>query len=157
MNTNNLCQIRNRAAGILFADQEILIQRKCNDNFWALPGGKIERGESSEVALIREMQEELNWEPKNSKLKVIVENYFVHEEQNYQQYGFYYMVNAEALRSMHNEYLNGIEFQSVDKSLIFCWQPLSNLHNIDLRPKILFNVLKDKDHNNISHLVYGFE
>jgi len=53
-------------AGILDRDRKILICRRRADQphalKWELPGGKIEPGESPEVALVRELREELGIE-----------------------------------------------------------------------------------------------
>lgn len=52
------------AAIILNSDQIIAMQRGYGEfeGFWEFPGGKIENGESQEVALKREIKEELNIE-----------------------------------------------------------------------------------------------
>jgi 8-oxo-dGTP diphosphatase len=49
--------------GIIFYENKVLICRRKKSKslagFWEFPGGKIEKGESSELALIRELSEEL--------------------------------------------------------------------------------------------------
>ncbi len=49
-----------RATGILIEDNKILLvkQRVSDDRNWSLPGGKLERGETLEHGIIREMKEE---------------------------------------------------------------------------------------------------
>lgn len=49
----------------LFDDKDnfkgiVLIERKNPPHGWAIPGGFVDRGESCEVALVREMKEETN-------------------------------------------------------------------------------------------------
>ncbi len=55
---NNLFLVR--PTGILIENEKMLIvKQKVNDNRgWSLPGGKLERGETIEQALIRELNEE---------------------------------------------------------------------------------------------------
>jgi len=53
-------------AGLIEADGEILVcQRRRGDRFelmWEFPGGKLQSGETSEGALVRELREELSVE-----------------------------------------------------------------------------------------------
>ncbi len=51
-----------KAAGVLIKDRKFLITRSLGKSFFIAPGGKLKKGESSENALIRELQEELNIE-----------------------------------------------------------------------------------------------
>ena len=59
---------RRVVAGIIERDGEILIcQRRRDDSHalkWEFPGGKVERGESPEEALERELREELDIQAK---------------------------------------------------------------------------------------------
>lgn len=51
------------AAALVDADGRVLVQRRPDGSdfpgFWEFPGGKIEPGESPEIALVRELREEL--------------------------------------------------------------------------------------------------
>ena len=56
--------------GIIWKEGEVLIARrkpgKSLAGFWEFPGGKLEEGEESEYALVRELEEELGMEVKIS-------------------------------------------------------------------------------------------
>ena len=47
-----------RAAAVLIKDNMILVQRDKGGNEYALPGGHVKIGETSEEGLVREMAEE---------------------------------------------------------------------------------------------------
>lgn len=56
------------ALALLHRDRGWFLQRRPLDSkhlpgLWEFPGGKVERGESPEEALARELQEELSWSP----------------------------------------------------------------------------------------------
>ena len=48
-----------RAAAVLVHDGAVLLHRLEGDPYWALPGGRVELGESGAETVVREMQEEL--------------------------------------------------------------------------------------------------
>jgi 8-oxo-dGTP diphosphatase len=51
------------AAGLIRGDGQVLLQRRAAGRamagLWEFPGGKVERGEAPEAALVRELDEEL--------------------------------------------------------------------------------------------------
>ncbi|MBP9886290.1 MAG: NUDIX hydrolase [Leptospiraceae bacterium] len=70
-------KIRVRVAALIRNDKgEILLikQRKKNKDYWLLPGGGIEFGESAIVALERELKEELNLDVSSSEFLLINES-----------------------------------------------------------------------------------
>ena len=70
----------------------VLLSRAELDPFWALPGGRIEPGEMSDCALLRELAEELGAsEVRLGRLIWVVENRFPHRGQHFQEIGFYYL------------------------------------------------------------------
>ena len=48
-----------RVAGIALSEGRLLLHTSDRDDFWSLPGGRCEFGETSAEALVREMREEL--------------------------------------------------------------------------------------------------
>jgi ADP-ribose pyrophosphatase YjhB (NUDIX family) len=67
-----------RVAGVAVHEGRVLLHRSEHDDFWALPGGRIEVGESSTQALRREMREEVGADVTVGRLLWVVENFFQH-------------------------------------------------------------------------------
>lgn len=53
---------------LLDADGRILLERRCDNGFWGLPGGRIEPGESIEQTAVREAREETGLEIEVTRL-----------------------------------------------------------------------------------------
>lgn len=66
MNSNNIVY---RTAGILIKDRRILVIREAGNDFFIVPGGKIEANENAKQALIRELKEEVGVETKEGELE----------------------------------------------------------------------------------------
>lgn len=84
-----------RVAGLIFRDGYILAQRGAKDDYWALPGGRAEIGESSEETILREMREELDRPVRIERLLWTVENFFRYEGYAAHELGFYYLLSLE--------------------------------------------------------------
>lgn len=55
-----MSELIRKAAGILIKDKRLLVVRSRGKDFFMSPGGKIEKGETPQGALIRELREELS-------------------------------------------------------------------------------------------------
>jgi 8-oxo-dGTP diphosphatase len=73
---------RNKFAGIILVNSEgkVVMQLRCERDFlypscWTLPGGRVEKGESPELAIVREVKEELGLDIHDFRLfRTVVEN-----------------------------------------------------------------------------------
>ena len=67
--------------GIIFYENKVLICRRKKSKslagYWEFPGGKVEKGESNELALIRELSEELG-------MKVEIKDHFLSNIHDYE-------------------------------------------------------------------------
>lgn len=79
-----------RAAAILRREGHILLHRAVGEEFWALPGGRVELGEPSVGALEREILEEMSVPIKVGRLHYVVENFFTLGTRRYHEFGFYF-------------------------------------------------------------------
>jgi ADP-ribose pyrophosphatase YjhB (NUDIX family) len=82
-----------RVAGIAIRDGHVLICREDDDDYVMLPGGRVEMGESSTVALAREIAEELHSTATIGRLLFTVENFFERDIQRFHEISAYYLID----------------------------------------------------------------
>lgn len=85
-----------RAAAIIRRDAHLLIHRATRDPFWCLPGGRVEWGESTRIALAREIEEELGVAATIGELGIVLENFFTLANKRYHELAYYYPVTVPA-------------------------------------------------------------
>lgn len=85
-------QFNYRVAGVAFNGNQVLLHKAENDNFWTLPGGRVELLEPSKDALKREMQEELGIDARVGRLIWVVETFFKEGETLFHELGLYYLM-----------------------------------------------------------------
>jgi ADP-ribose pyrophosphatase YjhB (NUDIX family) len=82
-----------RVAAVCIHEGWVLLHRAATDDFWALPGGRVELGEPSADTLRREMREELDEDVTVGRLFWVVENFFTYDKQRFHELAFYYEVS----------------------------------------------------------------
>jgi ADP-ribose pyrophosphatase YjhB (NUDIX family) len=95
-------QFNYRAGAVVLREDHVLLTRQLGNNFWFLPGGRVELGESASEALAREVREELGVEGEIERLLWINENFFQLRRVSYHEIGLYFLVSlpAEAHRDL---------------------------------------------------------
>ncbi len=114
-----------RVAGLIFNNNRLLVHRMKKDDFYALPGGRAEMMENTELTIVREMKEELNVDVKVDRLLWIGEQFFEHEDQKFHELCFYYSLecndkNLNTQNSVFETIEDGREFE-------FKWVPVNQL------------------------------
>ncbi|CAG9298077.1 NUDIX hydrolase [Celerinatantimonas diazotrophica] len=128
-----------RAAAIMIEREHLLIQREADDDFWSLPGGRVELFEDSQSTIHREVREELGWENDVGPLCFYVENFFTFKGVHYHELSTYFQVNLLSPPEFIPEHdFNGIE-QEVD--VVFRWVAIEDLGSYNLKPSFLMTRL----------------
>jgi ADP-ribose pyrophosphatase YjhB (NUDIX family) len=82
-----------RAAAIAIRDGHVLIHRATFQDYWSLPGGRVEWGESSEQTVARELEEELGVRGEVAHLLFVRESVFSDQGKRYHELGYYFRVS----------------------------------------------------------------
>ncbi|HEX9061231.1 MAG TPA: NUDIX hydrolase [Clostridia bacterium] len=132
-----------RVAGIATNNGRVLIQRKESDDFWALPGGRIEFLESSQNTLMREMKEELGLDVKLDQLLFSCEYFYENEEMAFHELGFYYRMSFPGKCYLFGgkEEFTGDEH---GEKVIFKWYPINKLDDLVMYPSFLKRTLQSE-------------
>lgn len=83
-------KFQTRAAAIIRRHGHLLIHRLLIDEFWTLPGGRVEFGEDAATTIRREIAEELACAAVVGELVYVVENLFEIEQRSVHEIGFYF-------------------------------------------------------------------
>ena len=142
-----------RAVAIIIFNDKILFQKRKQDKFWALPGGKIRVGETTKEAITRELKEELGLVHFNvSDIAIVSEYFFEFGKDKYHQFIFGHKVLIK-----DNEWIltkgefNGIEEQ---EHLVFKWFELKELGIVSIKPDFFKEQLKSLSSKDIQFTTY---
>lgn len=125
---------QSRSCAILQRNGHVLLTRGVADDFWALPGGRLDPGEMSDEALVRELGEEIGVTGvRVRRLVWVVENRFAYQGSNYHEVGFYYVVDMPPAACPLREG----EFRGREAHIVFQWFPLTSVVALDVRPAFL--------------------
>ncbi len=131
-----------RAAGIIIHNDKLLVHKNVNEKYYALLGGRIKIGENSEETIKREILEETGKEIETTEYISTIENFFEMENEKYHEIIFVYKV--EFLNENDKLITDTIPNAEGKEYLHYEWISLNDLDNIDLRPEVIKNILKEK-------------
>jgi len=126
-----------RAVAVMVDGDRVLLHRAETDSFWALPGGRVELGESVPEALRREMREELGRDVEVGRLLWIVESFFVDPRGLLvHEHALFFLIAAPGLPDAES-----FEGDEDGLRLVFRWFPIADLATVRLFPTFLIDGL----------------
>lgn len=131
-----------RVAAILLRDGHILLCRDNVTGYWYMPGGRVELAESSEIALVREISEELNATVQIERLVWVVENFWGPNRDRVHELCLYYLVSFPASRIPSTIEEFTLEESDGQKNT-FRWWPFGELVGARVYPSFLRTALSD--------------
>ena len=137
-----------RAAGVMLdGKNRVLLSRLEDGDVWVLPGGAIALHETSREAVKREFIEETKFEIEVYRLLWTLENYFIFNGKRAHDIGFHFLVSPKEAHGVweQDEFVGQEEQHTPDRSwvLILKWFDISKLNELNLKPSILIELLKD--------------
>lgn len=139
-----------RAAAVIRDGDFVLLHRVGSDPFWALPGGRVELGETAEAAVRREMREELDSEVEVGPLMLLLENLYSYRDRPQHGVELYFPVRLPAGSALRDktatferqELSGGLNGEApTPVRLEFRWFHATELAALDLRPAALADLL----------------
>ena len=144
-----------RIAGVVIQNGSVLVHQAEGDNFWILPGGRAEIGESAEQTLKREMVEELGAEVEILRPLWFVENFFSYDGKDFHEVAIYFLMRLPEPSPILDSDGPYIGFDKGTR-LIFQWisaDPLS-LASLPLLPSFLQSAVEDLPES-MQHIVHN--
>jgi 8-oxo-dGTP diphosphatase len=118
------------ARAVIRRDGQLLLARQLAEQWWFLPGGPVEPGERDELALVREIAEELGTEARIAGLVGVVENCYIDADGTHHELNLVFEVA-----------ITDTEPDSQKDHLEFRWLPLDQLVSTEVGPAVLKRAL----------------
>lgn len=142
-----------RVCGIILNNDKVLTVNINHNGFYCLPGGHVHLGEDTFQAIKREIKEEIGIETKDISLMAVIENFFLNDKgKTFHELGYYYIIKPNSLGDKENDFCLIENDEGELKELEFKWVNLDNIKEVDFRPEILKEYLKNRDFS-FKHIV----
>lgn len=138
-----------RVSGICIKENKFFLTRLPSDDFWTFVGGKVAFDESTDIAVIREFNEETGVCLQIERLLAIIENFFDLDGYSWHQYIFFYNLKDE---NNLLEFFDGERKIDDEENAVYKWFDLSELDNINIKPSCSKEILKNLSAN-IQHYI----
>jgi len=125
-----------RAGAIALHHEHVLLHRLEGDEFWAVPGGRVEMGEQASNAIEREFHEELGLSVHCGPLLCVGENFFEYQGEPHHEVGLYFAIQLPPDSSIQRLDVVHVGVEG-HRRLEFKWFAQRELETIDFRPLAL--------------------
>jgi len=123
---------------IVISTPDGYVFEKSNDGYYFTIGGRVKIHETTIEAAQRELKEELNVETNTLKLMGLIENFFVMNDRKYHEYNFVFQLQLENSIDLNS-------FSSDGDNEGFITIKEDDLHNYDIRPKVIPDLIASTD------------
>lgn len=144
-NETSLCLFR--AAGVLLRNDRILVQS--DNNIYALPGGHVKIGETSEQTLIREYKEETGANILCDRLIWVEETFWEWDNKDVHGVVFYYLISLEDNEEIPDDYFVS---QKDNCNITLKWVNINELKQLQIYPTFIKDRI-EKISNGIEHII----
>ena len=127
-----------RVAGVAIHEERVLLHQGAGEDYWSLPGGRVEFGEAAEQTIRREMREELDIDIDIVRLLWVAENFFALGGMDYHELSLYFLMRLPN-ESKYMTQPGPYKCAEADRNLTFQWFPTQPevLDGLSLRPSFL--------------------
>ena len=143
-----------RVVAVIMKDNKFLIQQIDGYNYYILPGGHVKLGEDSIEAVEREVKEEIGCDiyKEKTKLFCLHENFYYKKGKKEHWLENYFIVTPQTKLPKLDWKVKDKDGNKV-KVLKFKWVTLAEIKDIDLRPKIIKDILINRKYNDFNYLI----
>ena len=129
---NSICHFR--VAGVLIKDNKLFVQSEKDGEDYALPGGHVNIGETSEASLIREYKEETGADIVCERLIWVEESFWKWGGKNAHGIVFYYLISLKNDADIPEGYFAS---QKDNCNVVLEWVGFEQLKHMMIYPEFL--------------------
>ena len=140
------------ARAIIEQDGKILLICVDDAPYYHLPGGHVEIGETSENAVLREVQEEVGIDVTIEKLALVNEQFYNKKSVNHHSMLLYYLAKPSGQVSTENS----IRMEQVGTRMIkneLRWVTREELKKLDVRPQLVKDLMIKNNFDTLRHVI----